>query len=197
MIPSSLLPSFVLYCAVSAVTPGPANLCSLASAVKYGRRQALRQWRGIFIGFAVVALVSSVLVWSLGEVLSRYLQFITWIGAGYILWLAWNILHSDSSTEAKAGARCNFLTGLLVQLTNPKIMVFCMTALTTFALPYAASYRELLSVALILPFTGPMGNLIWLFAGTALQRFFRDRQRAVNMVMALLLAFCAVRIILS
>ena len=72
-----------------------------------------------------------------------------------------------------------------------------MTALTTFALPYAASYRELLSVALILPFTGPMGNLIWLFAGAALQRFFRDRQRAVNIVMALLLAFCAVSIILS
>ncbi len=43
VMPLSLVPSFVLYCLVSAVTPGPANLCSLASALKYGRRRALVQ----------------------------------------------------------------------------------------------------------------------------------------------------------
>lgn len=197
MIPSSLIPSFVLYCVVSAITPGPANLCSLASAVKYGRRQALRQWQGIFIGFAVVAFASSIAVWFLGEVMNRYLRVMAWIGAGYILWLAWHILHSDSGAEAEAGTHCNFLTGLLIQLTNAKIMIFCMTALTTYTLPYADSYWEVLSVAVILPFTGPVANLVWLFAGTALQRFFQNRQRAVNIVMALLLMFCSISIILS
>lgn len=195
--PASLIPSFALYCAVSAITPGPANLCSLASAVKYGRRQALRQWRGIFTGFVIVALVSSLAVWFLGTVLNRYLRVLTWIGAGYIIWLAWHILKSDSGTNAEAGAHCNFFTGLIVQLTNPKIMVFCMTALTIYALPYAHSYRDLLLTAAILPFTGPMGNLIWLFAGTALQHFFQNRQHLANIIMAVLLGFCAVSIILS
>ncbi len=136
--PASLIPSFALYCAVSAITPGPANLCSLASAVKYGRRQAMRQWRGIFIGFAIVALASSMAVWFLGAVLNRYLRVLTWIGAGYIFWLAWHILRSDSGTNAEAGVHCSFFTGLIVQLTNPKIMVFCMTALTVYALPLCA-----------------------------------------------------------
>ena len=72
--PPALIPTFILYCAVSAVTPGPANLCSLAAAIKYGRGPALRQWRGIFTGFAVVALLSSAAVWFLGTVMGRYLR---------------------------------------------------------------------------------------------------------------------------
>ena len=48
--PLALFPSFLLFCTISAITPGPANLCSLASAMAYGRVPALRQWRGIFIG---------------------------------------------------------------------------------------------------------------------------------------------------
>ncbi len=195
--PASLIPSFALYCAVSAITPGPANLCSLASAVKYGRRQAMRQWRGIFIGFAIVALASSMAVWFLGAVLNRYLRVLTWIGAGYIFWLAWHILRSDSGTNAEAGVHCSFFTGLIVQLTNPKIMVFCMTALTVYALPYAHSYRDLLLVAAILPFTGPMANLVWLFAGTALQYYFKEQQRIISIIMAILLLFCGISIILS
>jgi len=195
--PISVIPAFILYCVVSAITPGPANLCSLASAMKYGKRQALRQWRGIFIGFAVVSLLSSGIVWFLGTVLDRYLRVLTWIGAAYILWLAWHILRSDHADEAAAGARCNFFTGLFVQLTNAKIIVFCITALTTYALPYAERYWDVLKIALLLPFTGPVGNLLWLFAGAALQRFFRRYQKPVNLVMALSLVFCAVSIVLS
>ena len=195
--PLSLIPTFFLYCAVSAITPGPANLCSLASAIKYGKQRALRQWRGIFIGFAVVALISSMAVWFLGTLLNRYLRVLTWIGAGYILYLAWHILRSDNSGEADAGAHCNFVTGLLVQLTNAKIIIFCMTALTTYALPYANSYWDVLKIAVFLPFTGPMANLIWLFAGARLQQFFRRYQKPVNIVMALSLVFCAISIIFT
>ena len=46
--PVSLIPSFLIYCFVGAITPGPANLCSLGAALRYGRGPALRQWRGLF-----------------------------------------------------------------------------------------------------------------------------------------------------
>ena len=72
-----------------------------------------------------------------------------------------------------------------------------MTALTTYVLPYAGNYSDVLTIAAVLPFTGPIANLLWLFAGALLQRFFRDYQKTVNIVMALLLAFCAVSIVLS
>lgn len=34
--PVSVIPSFLLYCYVTAITPGPANLCSLSAALRYG-----------------------------------------------------------------------------------------------------------------------------------------------------------------
>ncbi len=193
--PSSILPTFFIYCFVSAITPGPANLCSLASAMKYGKKQALLQWRGLFTGYATVSLISSVLVWFLGMVLNRYLFILKWIGAAYILWLAWHIFRSSNTGEAEASVHCNFLTGLLLQLTNPKAIVFCVTALSTFALPYAKSYWDVLIIAVILPFTGPIGNLLWLFTGASLRLFFQKYQKPVNTVMALALVFCAVSIL--
>lgn len=195
--PVSIIPSFSLYCFVSAITPGPANLCSLASAMKYGRRQALRQWRGIFVGFAVVALSASAMVWFLGMVLNRYLHVLTWIGAAYILWLAWHILCSENTDGIDTGEHCNFLTGLFVQLTNAKIIIFSMTALTTYSLPYAGSYWDVLKLAVLLPFTGPVANLLWLFTGASLRRFFERNQKAVNTVMAFSLGFCAISIIIA
>jgi len=34
--PISLIPSFLLYCFVGGITPGPANLCSLGAALRCG-----------------------------------------------------------------------------------------------------------------------------------------------------------------
>ncbi|MBR1552432.1 MAG: LysE family transporter [Schwartzia sp.] len=195
--PSSMIPSFILYCAVSAITPGPANLCSLSAAMKYGKRQALRQWRGIFFGFAVVALSASAAVWFLGSAINDSVRTLAWIGAAYILWLAYHILRSEEMGETKAAAHCNFFTGFLVQITNVKIMIFCITALATYSLPYAENYTDILKIAALLPFTGPVANLAWLFAGASLRRFFREYQKTANAVMAIALAACAVSIVRS
>ncbi len=41
--PVSLIPSFLAYCYIGAITPGPANLCSLSAALRYGKGPALKQ----------------------------------------------------------------------------------------------------------------------------------------------------------
>ena len=163
----------------------------------YGRKQALVQWRGIFTGYAIVAFTSSLAVWFLGIVVNKYIYVLTWIGAAYILWLAWHILRSSDVGHAQAGKHCNFYTGLMVQLTNAKIMVSCVTALTTYALPYADSYWDVLKIAALLPLLGgPIANLVWLFTGAGMQRFFMKYQKPVNIVMALSLVICAISIVM-
>ena len=152
--PSGLIPTFIIYCFVTAITPGPANLCSLASAMAYGRKQALVQWRGIFTGYAIVAFTSSLAVWFLGIVVNKYIYVLTWIGAAYILWLAWHILRSSDVGQAKAGKHCNF-------------------------------------------YTGPIANLVWLFTGAGMQRFFMKYQKPVNIVMAISLVICAISIVMN
>lgn len=195
MMPISMLPSFLLYCYVGAITPGPANLCSLSAALRYGKGPALGQWRGLFTGFFLVSMASVAVTYLLGALLNQYVRYLAWVGAAYILWLAWHMLRSAGVEAADDPAYPSFRNGLLVQLTNVKIMVFCLTALTSYVLPYTGSFWALLAVGLFLPFTGPVANLAWLFAGASLQRLFADHRRAVDVVMAVSLVLCAVSLV--
>ena len=194
--PAALIPSFLLYCYVGAITPGPANLCSLSAALRFGPRAALRQWRGLITGFFLISMLSVLATWLLGTLLNQYVGYLSWVGAAYILWMAWHILRSSGvQAEGDAATPC-FRTGLLVQLTNVKVMVFCLTALSSFVLPYSTSIWALLAVGLFLPLTGPMANLVWLFAGASLQKLFLNHRRAVDIAMAASLALCAVSLVL-
>ena len=193
--PVSLIPSFLLYCYVGAITPGPANLCSLSAALRYGKGPALKQWRGLFVGFFLVSMASVLATWLLGAAMSQYVGVLSWVGAAYILWMAWHMLRSSGVQADQDPAAPCFRNGLLVQLTNVKIMVFCLAALGSYVLPYTRSFWVLLAVGLFLPFTGPMANLVWLFAGASLQKLFVNHRRTVDIVMAISLALCAVSLV--
>lgn len=109
--PSTMIPTFLIYCYVTSITPGPANLCSLAAALRYGRKPALRQWRGIFTGFFIVSMASVLITYLLGTVMNQYVGVLAWIGAAYILWMAWHMLRSsigeaeDRADRARVFAR--------------------------------------------------------------------------------------------
>ena len=59
-------------------------------------------------------------------------------GAVYLLYLAWGALHSGAALRLEAGGgasgtlRGNYLAGLLINLTNPKIILFFVTFLPQF-----------------------------------------------------------------
>ncbi len=195
--PTSLIPSFLLFCYVGAITPGPANICSLSAALRYGKKEALVQWRGIFVGFACVSLASVVVTWLLGTALSQYVGFLSRIGAAYILWMAWHTLRSSGIQADNDPAKPSFRNGLLLQLTNVKVMICCLTAMTSYVLPYTNSFWSLLAVGLFMPFTGPIANLLWLFAGASLQKLFENHRRTVDIVMAIALVLCAVSLVWS
>ena len=120
--PVSILPSFLLYCYITAITPGPANLCTLSTALRYGKDAALRQWRGQATGFFIDSMAAVLLSRLLGNVLGEYVQYLSWIGAAYILWLAWHILRSAGTPPEEDDRQPGFRTGLLVNLTNVKVI---------------------------------------------------------------------------
>ena len=76
-----------------------------------------------------------------------------------------------------------------------KVIIFCVTALSGYVLPYTRSLWALLPVGLFLPFTGPVCNLVWLFAGASLQKLFSSHRQAVNIAMALSLVLCAASLV--
>ena len=194
--PVSLIPSFLIYCYIGAITPGPANLCSLSAALRYGRGPALRQWRGLFVGYAIDSLAAVPVVYLLGTLLNDYVAYLSWVGAAYLLWMAWHMLRSAGSLVAEDDpAYPSFKTGVMVQVTNVKVIMYCLTSMSVYVLPYSRSIWPLLAVGLFLPLTGPIANLVWLFAGASMQKLFSNHRKVVDVVMALSLALCAISLV--
>lgn len=192
--PISLLPSLLLAIFAVGYSPGPANLYSLACCLKFGRRKALKMWRGLLSGFSIGAVIMVILTHLLGEIMGDYVIYLKYIGAAYILWLAWKMwrFSGQNNTEAQ---ECTFTSGMIVQLTNAKMLLFELTAFSVYVLPYSDRIADLFVVAALLLIAGPGANLVWLYAGAYLRRFFSKYQKQVDLVMAILLALCAIYII--
>lgn len=201
MIPLEIIPTFLFYSFITSITPGPANLSSLSLALSCGRNAALKQWTGLFTGFTIVSLISGFIAYFIGNALEEYVGALSVLGAAYIIWLAIHLLRekhvsNESAIEINDGKTSQyFRRGVFVQLTNVKIMFFCVTVQTTFLLPYNYSLTSAILLSLLLPFIGPVCNLAWLFTGAALQRFFVNYHRQVNVVMAVSLVLCAVSLL--
>lgn len=188
--PVSLLPSLLILIIGIGYSPGPANFFSLMCAAKYGRKAALRMWLGLLAGFTVAVVAMAVATHFIGEAMGRYVAYIKYAGAAYILLLAWDIYHQ--SGKQKANHRdCTFLSGMVVQLTNAKMLLVDIMAFSTFVLPYSDRLGDLLVVAAWLEIAGPGANLTWLLLGGALHHFFSRHQRQADLVMAIGLVVCA------
>lgn len=190
------LPAIAFYCFVQGITPGPANLCSLATTMRYGIRPAMRQWLGLTLGFYVVSFAAVACAWGAGAFLQAAIPWVSAVGAGYILWLAWSMARPAEKAHAFE-ARPTVRAGFLLQVTNAKILVACVTALFSFVLPYTADLAVLLGIGLLLPVIGVSCNLVWIAAGARLQGFYEAHRRPVDLVMAASLAACAAGMLVS
>ena len=81
--PLTLLPSLLFAILVVGYTPGPANLYSLACCLKYGRRKALKMWRGLLTGFSIAVVIMAVLTHILGEVMGEYVVYLKYCILGF------------------------------------------------------------------------------------------------------------------
>ena len=176
-------------------TPGPANLYALSCSLKYGRRSALRMWYGELCGFLIAVTLASIATYMVGTVMGEYIEGLKYVGAAYILWLAYNIYKSKGLAENEAQT-CSFTSGMIVQLTNAKMLLFDLTIFSMFVLPYSNSLLDLLIVGYILTLAGPTANLVWLLAGAWMRKWFVRYKRQTDIIMSVLLALCAIAIII-
>ena len=139
------LNTFLLYLAtwtLVALSPGPAVLFSMSQATRHGMRGAAAGTAGILLGhvivFGAVALGLAALLASYSGAVST----IRIVGALYLMYLGAKMLFSkprDAQTIAAAPAPPAHgglvLQGLVVQLTNPKLLLFVLALLPQFISP--------------------------------------------------------------
>ena len=123
--------------------------------------------------------------------------FMTFIGAAYIIWLAYKTYHSKPHGEEKGQRRTNTLSaGFLLQFVNPKVILYSITLMSTFIVPYYKSVPVLAGFAVALSCTSFVATCCWGLLGSVFQKFLWKNVKLVNTVMALLLVYCAVSLFL-
>ena len=120
------------------------------------------------------------------------------IGAAYMLYLAYIILKSKSNDDDPNGGKYNsFLAGVLLQFINPKGILYAVTAIGTFVIPYQATNSSLLFYSVILGIIGFSGTFSWSIFGSLFKKFLAKYRNPFNIVMALLLVYSAVSILVG
>ncbi|SMG51504.1 cysteine/O-acetylserine transporter [Cedecea sp. NFIX57] len=186
--------AFWTYTLITALTPGPNNILALSTSTRHGLRQSSRVLAGMSLGFLIIMLICAGIAFSLVSLDPRFTHILSWVGAIYMLWLALKIATSQpAGTEADVQP-IGFWASFGLQFFNVKIILYGITALSTFVLPYTTEISDIVGMSVVLAAIGSLGNLCWALAGQVFQKVFQRFGRTLNILLALMLVYCAVRI---
>ncbi len=153
------------------LTPGADMMFCLGQGLRSGRAAAVAASAGISAGSIVHVALAGLGLGAVVAAMPALFDLIRWIGVGYLLYLAWNALRSGPVTEDKPAepARRAFRTGFLVNLTNPKVILFVLAFVPQFVKPEAGPVlAQFMVFGLILAAGGFVINgLVGIFAGQA------------------------------
>ncbi len=187
--PTYILTSFFIYSVINAFTPGPGNILALNTVTNYGWKNGKPLFFGIFAGYYVVQSLCAIFVFGVSSFLPDVLKILKYIGAAYILWLAFHIAISkpDMDDDSKSAS---FLKGFMLQFVNVKIYMFGITALTGYITDYSTSLDILLLFEIIIATIGSIATITWIGLGILIQKYYRKYYRIINIVLALTLLEC-------
>jgi threonine/homoserine/homoserine lactone efflux protein len=180
--------AFVAVVFVVSGSPGPNMLLSLTHGIHHGLTGTFSTMLGLLSGLAVILAIS---LWGLGAVLlasTTAFQVVKYVGAVYLVYLGVRIWHAADTrlvTEGRPGAASGanrYRTGVLVSLSNPKAILFCVALFPQFI----DRHQPLAPQAAILLVTFLFIETCWMLAyaggGARLAAWLRqgDRMRWFN-----------------
>jgi threonine/homoserine/homoserine lactone efflux protein len=185
-----LLIAFVAFAFVTSVTPGPNNTMLLASGANFGLRRTLPHMLGISLGLMLLVLSVGLGLGQLFEQVPLLYSVLRYVGAAYLLYLAWKIANAGApNSQASAnGKPFSFLQAAAFQWVNPKAWIMAIGAITTYTPQENFAVNVLLISALFAAVNCPTMS-VWTVLGSLLRNWLQDarRLRIFNIGMALLL----------
>ena len=178
-------PVFLTYAIATTITPGPNTIASLSNGSRKGFFKGLPLNLGMWCGFSIVMAA-----WV--PMIKTPMLF---IGAAYLLWLAWKTLRRSSEISETEG-KGDFLTGFAMQFVNPKVMLYGIMSFEAYILPvYEGQYGILACFAIVLSTIGFVNGLLWSAGGSVFRVLFSKHAKWINTAMAALLVWCAVKLL--
>lgn len=187
--------SFVL---ISSFTPGPSNISSASMAVLHGYKNTLKYQLGLAVGVFGLMFLTGLLSTTLLKIFPGLEPTLRYVGAGYILYLALGILKASYAFTERDVKPLGFVHGIMLQILNPKLIVYAFTLFSAFLAPINGDLILLLMMGVLLAATSFCATTAWALFGTAIRNYLHvPRLKAVvNISLSLLLVYAALTLII-
>ncbi len=136
---TSVLLQYSVACFILFATPGPDMSLWLAKTIAGGRPAGLAAMLGTNLGCLVHSVLAALGISVLINASPVAFNVMKVVGALYLLWLAYGAIRRGSVLQVDAGAApqpaalwSSFLSGFLINLSNPKVVLFFVTFLPLF-----------------------------------------------------------------
>ena len=193
--PLANLIDLTITCMITVWSPGPNNILLLSTASRYGVKKNMPFMAGIWTGATVVMTLCGLLGQTLISVIPGIQPVMKMIGGAYLLYLAWNTYKRQPPSAAADQKLPTYFMGFFLQLVNAKMIIHGITMFSSYILPFVQTTPMILLFVVYFVIMGAIGNLLWAFAGNVLTKVYHDHYKLMNLIMALLLVWCALRIL--
>jgi threonine/homoserine/homoserine lactone efflux protein len=173
--------AFVAACVALALLPGPMVTLVIGNGLRHGTRAALTNVAGAQLGLGIVIAIVAVGLTSLMATMGYWFDWVRFAGAAYLVWLGVKLIRApaqavDADTPAPPPRGGFFLQGLLVLLSNPKVLVFFGAFIPQFVDMEKDHFSQVALLGITFMATAGITDAIYaLLAGRA-RRFFSSRR---------------------
>ncbi len=153
---ASTLAAYLVVILGLAVTPGPNMIYLISRSVAQGRMTGIVSLGGSALGFSVYMACAAFGITALLMAVPFALEALRLVGAGYLMFLAWNALRPGGRSPFQvdslpsSGRGKVFAMGFLTTLLNPKAALLYLALLPQFVVPgHGAVLSQTLFLGLI------------------------------------------------
>ena len=182
------LTTFILGTVFIVLLPGPNSLYVMSVASRWGVAAGYRGACGVFLGDAILMLLSAGGAASLLKTTPALFLAIKYAGAAYLAWVGIGLLRSalamwrgrgePAAPQAAPDASRPFRAALLISLMNPKAILFFVSFFIQFVDPgYAHPELSFLLLGSIVQICSAAYLSLLIFGGAFLAQQFRRRRR--------------------
>lgn len=167
---------FVGICVTVSLSPGPAVLYIVTRTLDQGTAAGFASMAGITLGGIVHVCLAAFGVAAVAAAWPMSLLLVQAVGAAYLVWIGWQRVRTAgerADIEKPAAARLIrvFREGVIVNLTNPKTVLFLVAFLPQFVDDGATSLTtELLILGMTFVAVATITDAIYVLAAGSLRR---------------------------
>jgi threonine/homoserine/homoserine lactone efflux protein len=163
--------SLVLFAAAVTFSPGPNVVLVTACAANFGFRPVVPQMLGITVTFGLMTIASGLGIASVVQTEPMVHRLLKYLGAAYLLYLAWRIGSAKSGAQATARLRpITYVEASVITALNPKAWVSVLGAVAAYTTVGGHFLVETALIAGILAGSCLLSCIVWAGFGSAIGR---------------------------